>query len=557
MSKLRALLVGAGTLLASIPAQAQTVIAWADAGTDFATGSNWIGSVPPTGDVAQFATPSPTNQPVLAANFSVDGLQFAAGAGAFTLSGAGTLSIGGSGVVDQSLAQETIAVALSFGSVGTGITNSGSLTISGAISNNVSTAALTITNNSTMMISGAVANNGAQGISFGGSGSNATVSGVISGVGSVAVTGVGKWTFSGANTYSGPTTVVGGTLLMDNATGSATSTGPVTVSPVATLKVGNNDSSGSVRGAITNNGSLDFVRSDTLLNYAGGISGPGSVAFSGTGTVTLSGANSFTGSTVVFTGSTLADGAANSFSAASFGMFVATGGILDVNFNEAVANLGDSSGAGGTVNLATGTTLSLTGSSGSSFSGTISGPGALALAGTGGSYTETLKGANTYSGGTNVTSGSLVLANGISGSATGTGPVTIGPAGTLKIGDGFSSAGNVTGDIADGGTVMFQNPVSTITYGGTLSGSGGVIQAANGTVILTGSNTYTGTTSVNGGTLILANGTTGSATGTGNVLVNGAVNLQIGNGGTAGSVQGNIQDNATDRQRRLFQHQRQ
>ena len=49
MSKLRALLVGAGTLLAAVPAQAQTIVGWADAGTDFATGLNWSGSVPPTG----------------------------------------------------------------------------------------------------------------------------------------------------------------------------------------------------------------------------------------------------------------------------------------------------------------------------------------------------------------------------------------------------------------------------------------------------------------------------------------------------------------------------
>jgi autotransporter-associated beta strand protein/adhesin HecA-like repeat protein len=141
-----------------------------------------------------------------------------------------------------------------------------------------------------MQISGAVANNGAQGISFGGSGSNAMVTGAISGPGSVNVAGAGKWTLTGANTYSGPTTVTGGTLLVDNAAGSGTGTGTVTVSPGATLLVGNNDANGSISGNIINNGAMNFVRSDSLLNYGGVISGTGSVLIAGSGTVTLSGA---------------------------------------------------------------------------------------------------------------------------------------------------------------------------------------------------------------------------------------------------------------------------
>src|SRR5580698_3737855 len=99
MSWLRALLVSAGILLVPLAAQAQSTIPWADTGTDFATGSDWTGGIAPvTGDTAQFATPSPTFQPNLAANYSVNGVQFTAGAGTFNLSGAGTLSVGSAGI---------------------------------------------------------------------------------------------------------------------------------------------------------------------------------------------------------------------------------------------------------------------------------------------------------------------------------------------------------------------------------------------------------------------------------------------------------------------------
>ena len=63
-------------------------------------------------------------------------------------------------------------------------------------------------------------------------------------------------------------------------------------------------------------------------------------------------------------------------------------------------------------------------------------------------------------------------------------------------------------------------PTAALTYAGVISGTGSLTQAGTGTLTLTGANTYTGGTTISAGT------------------------LQLGNGGTTGSVAGNITDNA-------------
>ena len=63
------------------------------------------------------------------------------------------------------------------------------------------------------------------------------------------------------------------------------------------------------------------------------------------------------------------------------------------------------------------------------------------------------------------------------------------------------------------------NRSDALTYGGVITGTGALTQAAPARTILTGANTYTGGTTISAGT------------------------LQIGNGGTTGSVAGNVVDN--------------
>ena len=94
-----------------------------------------------------------------------------------------------------------------------------------------------------------------------------------------------------------------------------------------------------------------------------------------------------------------------------------------------------------------------------------------------GAGTTILTAANTYSGGTTIS------------------------AGTLQLGDGGAD-GSILGDVLDNGTLAF-NRSDVVTFAGTISGSGGVAQIGAGTTILTAANTYTGGTTVSAGALVV------------------------------------------------------
>ncbi|HGK4807210.1 TPA: autotransporter-associated beta strand repeat-containing protein, partial [Salmonella enterica subsp. enterica serovar Havana] len=264
---------------------------------------------------------------------------------------------------------------------------------------------------------------------------------VISGSGQVVKSGDKTLTLSGSNTYTGGTTISGGTLVASNV-----------------------DALGS--GDVTDNATLEL---NTGGDFDNNIGGTGSVVKSGDKTLTLSGANSYTGGTTI------------------------SGGTLVATNVEAL-------GSGDVTDNAT---LEL--NTGGTFDNVISGSGQVVKSG---DETLTLSGANSYTGGTTISGGTLVASN---VEALGTGDITDNA--TLEL--------NAGGDFAN-----------------NIGGTGSVVKSGDKTLTLSGSNTYTGGTTISGGTLVASNV---DALGSGDVTDNATLEMNTGgdfanNIGGTGSV---------------------
>lgn len=369
-----------------------------------------------------------------------------------------------------------------------------------------------------------------------------TFSGVIAdGAGSVSLAKLGSGTLvlSGSNTYSGSTTVTTGTLAY-GAVSALPSTTDVTVTGTAKLDLaGYSVTIGSLAGTggvedsgaaatLTTNGDN---ASTTFSGVAADLSGPLSLVKAGSGTLTLSGTNTYTGTTTVRSG-TLQFGKANALSSSD----VIANAALDVaGYAETLASL---SGTGTVENSGTAVTLTVGADNGSTvFSGLIedlSGVLSLKKTGTG---TMTLSGNNTYSGSTTLAGGTL----GISADANlGTAPAT--PQTMLTFSGGtLATTATVTLD-ANRNMSFTQNavidvaPATTLTYGGVASGSGKSLTLPDtGTLLLTGTNTYTGATAVAAGTLQF--GSTSALSNGSDVVLTGTLDL-YGNSNTIGSLAG-------------------
>jgi len=258
-------------------------------------------------------------------------------------------------------------------------------------------------------------NSGTLGISAGGLGTATVSSGTWTNYGNLAVGGGG----AGTLTMTGGLVIVSGTLSKNDASTINLNTG-------GTLQIGTGTTTGVLlggTGSLANNGTLVFNRSNAST-YSGVLSGSGAVTKQGGGTLTFSGSSSYTGGTTI-SGGTLRIGAGS------------TAGFI----------------AGNVVNNAT---LAFNRSNELSFTGTISGTGGLIEQG---ADLLTLAGANSYSGLTTISSGTVALSG--TGSI-GTGGLNLGTTGSPGVFD-------ITGLTA--GT--YSLPATGNLAGvGTLSGSG-------------------------------------------------------------------------------------
>ena len=212
----------------------------------------------------------------------------------------------------------------------------------------------------------------------------------------------------------------------------------------------------------------------------------------GSGTMLLTGSNSYTGGTTISGGTLQIDDGTQNFGSGYSGSIVGN-----------VVNKG---------------TLAFSRIDNVTFPGNISGSGALVQLGDqgnqGGVGTLILAGSNTYSGGTTVSSGTLQIGN---GGATG------------------SITGNVTIDDSTYSGIYTSPPVlafsrsDNVVFNGAITdinGTGTVVQVGPGKLTLTGSSNY-------GSNNTFANG------GNGGTQVSGGT-LQIGNGGNTGSITNDV-----------------
>jgi autotransporter-associated beta strand protein len=554
---------------------------------EWTDGTNWSSTPSVPDGIATFSATGPTS--VTASGFVTIGQVIFTGtpnAPAYTITTSDIFLVKGAGIFNNSTNTQTFSVgsAMVFinSSTASGGTNVVTYNVSGgsmSFNNSATAGTANITNggdiefnNSSSTGTAVIVNNAV--INF-----NDTSS---AGGANITNNPTGFLTFNTSSTAGTATISNSGTLNFANSATAGSST--ITTNNGGATNFTGTSSGGSARFITNAGGTVDFSGLTSAGTTAGSIEGAGNYVLGaktlttgsnnlstqvdgtisgiggaltkvGTGTLTLTGGNSYTGATTISAGTLALSG----FGSIASSSLVTVNATLDTSgMNPGIpvfiATLaGSSSGV-----VSTGSSARLVITNGSTeFAGVIQGNSGLEIAG----GTQTLSDVNTYSNATQIDAGATVALKG-GGSIANSASVAFlpGAGGTLDISQTTSGTSVRSLLSATGGSfVALGSKTLTITtgslYGGVIQdggiagGTGGSLVIANGALQqLYGTNTYTGTTTIAaGGELDLINpgGSNGSIATSSNVIANGTFDISALSTGTSikslsGGAAGNV-----------------
>jgi len=300
-----------------------------------------------------------------------------------------------------------------------------------------------------------------------------------SGTTTLAKSGVGTWILTGANTFGGTTTISAGTLLVNNTSGSATSSGSVTVQNTATLGGG-----GSISG--------------TVNVSAGGILSPGTNGVGSIGTLTLANAGA---TALTLNGNTIKCDLSTNTVTATSDLIAITGTLVVNGANTIALSFPNGSAPAGIYTLLT--------------YGATNGSGTFALDRTYPNATLTVSTTNvtlnvtgagtaaplTWVGDGTANAWDTTTANWTNGSAA----VTYADPAQVKFDDtgSASPAINIASPVNPASMTVNTSANSYIIGGAAIGGAGGLTKSGTTVLALTSSNAYSGGTTINAGTLTI------------------------------------------------------
>ena len=387
-----------------------------------------------------------------------------------------------------------------------------------------------------------------------------TIAGAVSGAGTLVKAGDGTLVLTNAaNIYTGGTTINAGILSIADPAALGSAASILTINPTGTLLATASFTTSRLvtlggTGTASSGGTFD-VNSGMVETRTGVISGTGSLTKAGSGNLTLSATNTYTGDTYL-NGGTIST--TNNQSLGADPALGSTSGTVHLANGTTLQNLVSSTSVNRQTELVSGTaTIDIGAGFTQQRNGLVYGAGGLIKAGGG---TQILTNANTYTGGTTVNAGTLQI-NNTTGSGTGTGAVTVNSGGTLSglpTATGFANAGAISGTVTvTNGGILAASSSSTFTFGGLALNTGSISNLqigapTNSAVInITGANAFTlgGTSTINisnaGG---LAAGTYHLFDYTG-TSISSIVNLQLGStpgGGFTYSLSNNLTNTSVD-----------